>query len=134
MNGNKKIVLFDGVCNLCNFWVDFAMKRDTSDRLRFAPLQSSQAEDLLKKNDITLARKESVILISGDNVYTKSTAALKICKELNSPVKILFPMLIIPKFIRDFIYDLIARYRYKLFGKRENCRVPAEEEKNKFLT
>jgi predicted DCC family thiol-disulfide oxidoreductase YuxK len=109
------------------------MERDKSDQFRFAPLQSSQAEDLLNNFNMTPARKESVILISGNDVYTKSTAALKICKELNSPVKFLFPLIIIPKFVRDFVYDLIAKYRYKLFGKRESCRVPAGEEINKFL-
>jgi predicted DCC family thiol-disulfide oxidoreductase YuxK len=134
VTADKKIVLFDGVCNFCNFWVDFAIERDKSDQFRFAPLQSSKAEDLLKNLNMTPARKESVILISGNDVYTKSTAALRICKVLNSPLKILFPLIIIPKFIRDFVYDLIAKYRYNLFGKRESCRVPAEEEKNKFLT
>jgi predicted DCC family thiol-disulfide oxidoreductase YuxK len=129
----KKIVLFDGVCNFCNFWVDFAMERDNSDQFRFAPLQSSQAEDQLKKFDMSPSRKESVVLISGGNVYTKSTAALRICKELKSPIKIVYPLIIVPKFIRDFAYDLIAKYRYKLFGRRESCRVPNKEEKSKFL-
>jgi len=133
LNGNKKIVLFDGVCNFCNFWVDFVIERDKSDQFRFAPIQSSQAEVLLKNFNVMPSRIESVILISGNDVHTKSTAALRICKELSSPVKILFPLIIIPKFIRDLIYDLIARYRYKLFGKRESCRVPTKEEMDKFL-
>jgi predicted DCC family thiol-disulfide oxidoreductase YuxK len=130
----KKIILFDGVCNFCNFWVDFVISRDKSDQFIFAALQSSQAEELIKKYEIFPVKKESLILISGPKLYTKSTAALRICKELNSPIRILFPMVIIPKFIRDFIYYLIANYRYQLFVKRESCRVPADEEKDKFLS
>lgn len=76
---------------------------------------------------------ESVILLDGESVYSKSTAALKIARELSGPVKILYPLLILPKFLRDFFYDLIAKNRYKIFGKKEVCRIPTEEEKVKFL-
>ena len=76
---------------------------------------------------------ESVILLDGESVYSKSTAALKIAKELSGSVKILYPLLILPKFLRDFFYDLIAKNRYKIFGKKDVCRIPTEEEKVKFL-
>lgn len=77
--------------------------------------------------------EESVILISGENAYSKSTAALKIVKELSGTVKVLYPLIILPKFFRDMIYGFVARYRYRFFGKRASCRIPTEEEKLKFL-
>ena len=76
---------------------------------------------------------DTFVLIAGDKLFTKSTAALMICKELNGLVKIMYPLIFLPKFFRDFIYDMIAKNRYKLFGKRKTCRVPTEAEKKKFL-
>ena len=133
MSQNKKIILFDGVCNFCNFWVNFIIDRDKKDVFRFAPLQSDFAKEKLEKFKIDNLKLESVILIEDEKMYSKSTAALMIAKELSGPVKILFPLIVFPKFLRDFIYDLVARYRYKIFGKREICRIPTEEEKSKFL-
>jgi len=130
---SKKIILFDGVCNFCNFWVNFVMARDKRDLFRFAPLQSNVAKEKLTKYKSEHTKLESVILISDDKVYMKSTAALLISKDLSGPVKVLFPLIVIPKFLRDFIYDLIAKNRYKIFGKKDSCRIPKEEEKSKFL-
>ena len=133
MNNHKKIILFDGVCNFCNFWVNFIIDRDKRDVFRFAPLQSDYAKKELEKFKMDNLKLESVILIEDERMYSKSTAALMIAKVLSGPVKILFPLIVFPKFLRDFFYDLVARYRYKIFGKREICRIPAEEEKSKFL-
>lgn len=133
MIDKQKIILFDGVCNFCNFWVNFILDRDKKDLFKFAALQSKLGNEILKKFNMDNSNLESVILLDGESVYSKSTAALKIAKELSGPVKILYPLLILPKFLRDFFYDLIAKNRYKIFGKKEVCRIPTEEEKVKFL-
>ena len=134
MINQKQIILFDGVCNFCNFWVNFVIKRDKKDLFRFTALQSVKAKELTSRFNIDITNLDTFVLIKGEKFFTKSTAALMVCKELNSLVKILFPLIILPKFLRDFIYDLIAKNRYKLFGKRDTCRVPTEEEeKKKFL-
>ncbi|NWG28784.1 MAG: DUF393 domain-containing protein [Ignavibacteriaceae bacterium] len=135
MNNQKKIILFDGICNFCNFWVNFVIKRDKKDLFRFAPLQSEKAKDLMARFEVNIITEnpDTFILIDGEKFFTKSTAALMVCKQLNGIIKILFPLIILPEFFRDFIYDLIAGNRYKLFGKKEICRVPTKEEKAKFL-
>ena len=130
---DKEIILFDGVCNFCNFWVNFVIKRDKKDLFRFASLQSEKSIELTSKFNFNALKQDTFILIKGDKFYTKSTAALMVCKELSSPIKILFPLIIVPKIFRDFVYDLIARNRYKLFGKRESCRIPTEQDKLKFF-
>lgn len=113
--------------------MNFVIKRDKRDLFRFAPLQSDVAKEKLTKFKLEDSVQESVILISEDNILFKSTAALTIYKQLSGPAKLLYALIIIPKFIRDFFYSLIAKYRYKIFGKRDRCRVPTESEKLKFL-
>jgi predicted DCC family thiol-disulfide oxidoreductase YuxK len=129
----KQIILFDGVCNFCSFWVDFVIKRDKKDIFRFAALQSEKAKMLLDKFNFDGSSLDTFVLIAGVNFFTKSTAALLVSKELQSPIKIIYPLIILPKFFRDFLYDLIAKHRYKIFGKRNECKIPTEEEKKKFL-
>jgi predicted DCC family thiol-disulfide oxidoreductase YuxK len=133
LSNEKQIILFDGVCNFCNFWVNFVLERDKKDLFRFSALQSDKAKALTERFNIDISNPDTFILIKGDNFFTKSTAALLICKELNSPVRIIYLFIILPKFFRDFIYDRIAKNRYKLFGKRESCRIPTENDKLKFL-
>lgn len=113
--------------------MNFVIDHDRRDVFRFAPSQSDFAKKELEKFKMDNLKLESVILIEDEKMYSKSTAALMIAKELSGPIKILFPLMVFPKFLRDFIYDLVARYRYKIFGKREICRIPTEEEKSKFL-
>jgi len=129
----KQIILFDGVCNFCNFWVNFVIKRDKKDLFRFGALQSEKSKDLTNKFNFDTSNLDTFVLIAGDKLFTKSTAALMICKELNGLIKIMSPLIFLPKFFRDFIYDMIAKNRYKLFGRRDTCRVPTEAEKKKFL-
>lgn len=133
MINQKQIILFDGVCNFCNFWVNFVIKRDKKDLFRFGALQSEKSKDLTNKFNFDTSNLDTFVLIAGDKFFTKSTAALMICKELNGLVKIMYPLIFLPKFFRDFIYDMIAKNRYKLFGRRDTCRVPTEAEKKKFL-
>lgn len=96
-------------------------------------MQSKEAEELFDKLKFDSSTMDTFILLAGEKLYTKSTAAFKVCKELNSLLKLLYPLIILPKFIRDFVYDLIARNRFKLFGIRNNCRVPTEADREKFL-
>jgi predicted DCC family thiol-disulfide oxidoreductase YuxK len=129
----KQIILFDGVCIFCNFWVNFVIKRDKEDIFRFAALQSKEAEELSGKFKFDSTEIDTFILIAGEKFYAKSTAALMVCKELSGLLKLLYPSIILPVFFRDFIYDLIAGNRFKLFGRRNSCRVPTEAEREKFL-
>jgi predicted DCC family thiol-disulfide oxidoreductase YuxK len=127
------IILFDGVCNLCNGAVNFVIKRDPGNVFKFAPLQEKQGALLLKTHAIDIQKLESIVLIENEKVYIKSSAALRITKKLSGLWPLLFVLLIIPSFIRDGIYDIIAKNRYKWFGKKEQCMIPTPGLKKKFL-
>ncbi len=96
-------------------------------------MQSERGKELAARFNIDISKLETFLLIVGDKIYIKSTAALMVCKELNSFIKILYPFIILPALFRDFVYDVIAKNRYKLFGRMESCRIPTEAEKEKFL-
>jgi len=130
---NHHIILFDGVCNFCNFWVNFIINRDKNDSYQVAAIQSDSGQKLLQKFKLSTYDFDTFVLVVYDKFFTKSTAALMISKDLKSIVKLLYPLIILPAPIRDFIYDLIAKNRYKFFGKRDVCRIPTETEKRKFL-
>ncbi|TVZ51710.1 thiol-disulfide oxidoreductase DCC family protein [Dokdonia sp. Hel_I_53] len=128
-----KIILFDGVCNLCNGAITFVIQRDKADLFRYAPLQSDIGKELALKHEIDQDNVDSIILIANGSAFTKSTAALKIAKHLKGGWPLLSIFLIIPKFIRDGVYDFIARNRYRWFGKMNACMIPTPELKSKFL-
>ncbi|MGB5848252.1 MAG: DCC1-like thiol-disulfide oxidoreductase family protein [Ignavibacteriaceae bacterium] len=130
---NHHIILFDGVCNFCNFWVNFIIDRDKKNTFIFAAMQSDSGQKLLQEFKLIAYDFDSFVLIVNDQHFTKSTAALMISKNLKSIVKLLYPLIILPRPIRDFFYDLIAKNRYKFFGKRDICRMPTENEKKRFL-
>ena len=132
-NDNQPIILFDGVCKFCNYWVNFAIKHDPKKNLRFAPFQSGAGQALLQQYQINVAAINSVILIEKGRVYRQSTAALRICRYLSGGWKIFYAFLIIPRFIRDFLYNIIARNRYRFFGRNENCMVPTPDVRERFL-
>lgn len=123
------IVFFDGVCGLCNFFVDFVITRDKKALFKFAPLQGDSA----KTKDISLVQYNSVVLYMDGEYFIKSSAAIKILAELGGIYSLLKILLIIPDFMRNAVYDLIAANRYKWFGKRETCRIPGPEERERFL-
>ncbi len=127
------IVLFDGVCNFCNFWVNFLLDRDKKDKFRFTALQSEKGSELLRKFNLSTEDFDTFVFIDGDKVYVRSTAALIVAKNLPGLWKALYVFIIIPKSIRDFLYNLVAKNRYKLFGKTEACRIPTAKERSKFL-
>ena len=130
---NHKIILFDGVCNLCNSSVNFIIDRDKKNIFKFAALQSESGQKLLDKFGLNQNDFDSVVLVDENKFYSKSTAALKIVKEFPSLWKALYIFIIIPVPIRNFFYDLIAKNRYRWFGKKDSCRMPSPELKNKFI-
>ena len=134
MERNKQIILFDGVCNLCNGWVQWVIKRDRHDTFRFAPIQSKIGERLMHEHKIDPAETDSIVLIPAYNGYaTKSSAVLQIARNLGGIYKGLSIFQIVPRVVRDKIYDWVARNRYKWYGKREECMVPTPELRAKFL-
>jgi len=132
-NFEPKIILFDGICNFCNYWVNFIIDRDSKNIFKFAALQSEKGNELLDKFNLPKNDFDSFILISQNKVYKKSTAAFEIAKHLNGWPKIISPLRFLPVYITDFFYDLIAKNRYRIFGKKKACRIPTKEEKSKFL-
>lgn len=130
---NKKIILFDGVCNLCNGSVLFIIKRDKKDLFQFAALQSELGQKLIKKHHIDTSKIDSILLLDSERYFAKSTAALKIARHLSGPYPLLYGFMILPRFFRNWVYDIIARNRYKWFGKKESCMIPTAELKAKFL-
>lgn len=132
MNTNNHIILFDGNCNFCSFWVRYVVKRDKTDVFRFTSLQSNKGLELLSKHSVK-ATIDSVVLIENGKVFIKSTAALRILKYLGGFKSIFYGFIIVPAFVRNFIYDVVAKYRYQWFGKNDCEFIPNQNMKNKFL-
>lgn len=131
---NKKIVLFDGVCNLCDTAVPFIIKHDKKDVFRFASLQSTTAKEILKYIDVDPIKTDSIILYEpGKAYYYKAEAALNIASELEGAISLLTVFKLLPNSFTNIIYDYIAKNRYRWFGKKENCMIPTPELRSKFL-
>ncbi|MEC8682866.1 MAG: thiol-disulfide oxidoreductase DCC family protein [Bacteroidota bacterium] len=128
-----KIILFDGVCNLCNGAINFIIKHDPKGIFKFASLQGETGQKLLTQHNIDPEETDSIVLIDNDQVSVKSSAALRIAKNLNQGYPLLFGFMIIPTFIRNGVYDFIAANRYKWFGKKESCMLPTPELRSRFL-
>ncbi|MBD2846460.1 thiol-disulfide oxidoreductase DCC family protein [Paenibacillus sp. IB182496] len=126
-----KIVLFDGVCNFCNSSVQFVLKRDPEGRFRYAPLQSEPGARLLREHGISGI--DSFVLIEGGRAYVKSEAALRVCRSLPGLWKLLALLRIVPRPLRDAVYDAIARRRDRWFGARASCMLPTPEQRGRFL-
>ncbi|MCD5324607.1 MULTISPECIES: thiol-disulfide oxidoreductase DCC family protein [Pontibacillus] len=126
------IVLFDGECNFCDQSVQFIIKRDPEGYFSFASLQSEIGQELLHKHQIP-THTDSFILIEDNQAYTKSSAALNVCKHLKGAWKGLRIFTLVPKFVRDRVYDVIAKNRYKWFGKKDSCMLPSKEIRKRFL-
>lgn len=133
MMEEKKIVLFDGVCNLCNRSVQFIIKRDHHKQFHFASLQGKTGQQLLAQFHLPADNLNSFILIENGTLYRKSSAALRVCRKLGGAWPLLYGFIIVPAFIRDAVYSLIAKNRYKWFGKTESCMIPAPGLKERFL-
>ena len=119
MTPNSPLILFDGVCNLCNGAVQFIIKRDKHAVFRFAPLQSDFGHDQLRNAGLVFSSVETIILVEDGRVYQRSDAALRISRHLRGAWPLLYSLRILPRIIRDGLYNWIARNRYRFFGKRE---------------
>lgn len=126
------IVLFDGECNLCDWSVQFILKRDPHGYFQFVSLQSEIGQTLLKKYNVPLTT-DSIVLIEKNAYYSESTAPLKIVRKLTGLWKLLYVAILIPKSLRDIVYKWIAKNRYKWFGKNEQCMLPTAEQRKRFL-
>lgn len=127
------VILFDGICNLCNASVDFVIERDRREVFRFASLQGKTGQILLREHQLPDDAMDTVILIEGGKPYTRSTAALRIARRLSFPYPLLSIFLAVPSFLRNLVYDIVARNRYRWFGRTDTCRVPTPELSARFL-
>lgn len=127
------IILFDGVCNLCNSAVQFIIKRDHKNRFRFASLQSSIGQHYLRIYSINEPGVYSVILIKNRKVYDRSAAVLEISRDLSGLWPVFYSLKVIPSFLRDAVYRMVAKSRYRIFGKMDQCMIPSRELNAKFL-
>lgn len=134
MNSHKPIIVFDGVCNFCNWWVDFILKRDSKGKFLFTANQEPAGKLILETNNIeSFGDPQSVYLYHKGKLYHYSTAAIKVASMLKFPWNIAGVLLIFPRFMRDWIYKWVAKNRYKWFGKAEACRLPQPGEAERFL-
>ncbi|MCP9752160.1 thiol-disulfide oxidoreductase DCC family protein [Ferruginibacter sp. HRS2-29] len=127
------IILFDGVCNLCNSSVQYVIRRDPDAFFHYSSLQSESGQQLLKQFKLPTNDFNSFVLVQDGKVYTRSTAALKVARQLKGFIKLVYGFIIVPAFIRDAVYNFIAKNRYKWFGERDHCMIPTPELKSRFL-
>lgn len=133
MPNQNPIILFDGVCNLCNGAVNFIIDRDPEALFRLAALQSTVGQELLQKHNLKTADFDTIVLVEGDNIYSHSTAALRIARNLSGAWPLFYGFIIIPSPLRNVVYNWISRNRYRWFGKQESCRIPTPELRSRFL-
>ena len=131
-NNHSPLILFDGYCNLCSDSVQLILKYEKKPEYFFLSLQSDKAKEILPESDITNP-PESVILIEGERVYKSSSAGFRILKKLKFPCNIFYYGIFLPRFLRDPVYELIAKNRYKWFGKKSKCYVPQEKWEHRFV-
>ena len=126
-------ILFDGVCNLCSGFVRFVVARDPHARFRFAALSSTAAQSLLRECGVTAPIPDTMVLVENGKVYFRSDAPLRIARGLTLPWPLASAFLVVPRFIRDTVYDFVAARRYRWFGRRQVCMVPTPELRGRFL-
>lgn len=131
---DKQLILFDGICNLCNSSIQYVIKHDKKHLFMFAPLQGEIGKLIIEQFNIDTTKTDSILLYSHDKeLKTKSSAALHVAKQLGFPINLWSIFLIIPAFIRNWVYDFIAKNRYKWYGKKDKCMIPTPELKAKFM-
>ncbi len=133
MKDRKQIVLFDGVCNLCDGFVQFVIKRDPNADFSFGTLQSTNAQTLLQGNELRPEDLKTVIYLKEGKALFRSTAALTILKDLGGLWSLSYAFMIVPRSLRDAVYEFIAKHRYKWFGQKDVCMIPTPELKARFL-
>ena len=129
----RPIILFDGVCGLCDRFVQFAIRNDPEGKVLFAPLQSEKGKELLQKFGFQENELSFIVLIDGDKSYVKSAAILRVLHYFQGFVRHFVFLSVIPPLISDAVYDVVARHRYNWFGKYEECKLPTPEERKRFL-
>lgn len=130
---NHTIILFDGVCNLCNGFVQFLIERDSDKRFRFAPLQSEIGTELLAEFDLLNSKMDTMVVIEDDTYYTQSDAAIQIANHLGGIYRAGIILKYLPKFVRNRVYNIVSNNRYDWFGKKESCMRPSPDVKSRFL-
>jgi predicted DCC family thiol-disulfide oxidoreductase YuxK len=129
----KPVLLFDGVCNLCNFVVSFTIERDPAGKFAFASLQSEYGQAILAKHNLSQKTFDSFILQEGAQIYVKSTGALRVARGLGGLWPLMYGFIVVPRPIRDAVYSFIAKNRYRWFGKKDQCMIPSPEVRARFL-
>jgi predicted DCC family thiol-disulfide oxidoreductase YuxK len=127
------VILFDGVCNLCNGFVQFVIERDRGGRFQFGPLQSDAARRLIRAAGAADPLPDSIVLIENGRAWTRSSAALRIARGLSFPWSLAYALIVVPRPLRDWVYEIVARNRYRWFGKRDVCMVPTPALRSRFL-
>ncbi len=130
----QPVILFDGFCNLCSSSVQFVIKHDPEGIYKFASLQSNFGSVILKQFNLPATELNSFILYQNDKIYTRSTGALMVAKKLNGPWRGLGIFLLVPRFIRDFVYKIISKNRYKWFGQKTTCWLPSPALRKRFIS
>ena len=133
MDNPQPVILFDGVCNLCNGFVQFIINRDKKGHFTFGALQTKAAQELLSAFDFPPSLMTTIVLIEEGKAYTQSDAVLRIARRLKGGWKLLYGFKVLPRFFRDWVYGLVSRSRYKIFGKRNECMIPTPEIRKRFL-
>ena len=128
-----RLILFDGVCNLCSFWVRFVIRRDPKKEFRFAPLQSAAGQETLRRLALGGGEPHTMVFVEEGKAYLKSSAALRIVRRIGGLWPLVFVFIVIPAPARDFFYDWVARNRYRWFGRKETCVAPTPDLKDRFL-
>lgn len=134
MKEREAIIFFDGVCNLCNASIQFIIRKDKKAYFSFAPLQGKKAQEILPAHLSSKNMMSSILLLKDGELYHRSAAVLEICRHLQLPLPLLYGFIIVPTFIRNWVYNAVARNRYKWFGKRNECMVPTKEITERFLS
>ncbi|MDH4152976.1 MAG: DCC1-like thiol-disulfide oxidoreductase family protein [Nitrospira sp.] len=129
----ERLILFDGVCNWCNAWVNVAIAHDPDQQFKFGTLQSEQAQHILRDLQLSATDYQTFLLLEGGRVYTKSTAALRVIRQLSWWWPLFYVGVLVPVPLRDVVYDFVARHRYQWMGRAATCRVPTQVERDRFV-
>jgi len=130
---HERIIVFDGICNWCNFWVNFSIARDPHGKFKFGTLQSQSARQILQALQLSSDNFQTFLLLERTRIFTKSTAALRIARQLSGLWPLLYLFIVVPRPFRDAVYDFVARHRYQWMGKSDTCRVPTPSDRTRFV-
>jgi predicted DCC family thiol-disulfide oxidoreductase YuxK len=130
---HERVIVFDGVCNWCNAWINFMIDHDPQEKFKLGMLQSDQAKQILQELQLPAENFETFLLLEQGRIFTKSTAALRIVRQLSGFWPLLYIFIVVPRPLRDAVYDFVARHRYQWMGKADACRVPTPNDRARFV-